>query len=381
MDTPVFNVHDLILIMTFAVTGVLALFQPIVPYGNRTAKILLAIFYSCVAIDAVAILLLWNEYIHYGKLASTLLPYFFVLASLAKGAALYLYVLTVTKENHQLHRADFVHFIPAAICVMLLIGFKMDSNDLQFTSGDMSVTMEFAVHSVWYLIKIVPICYAVTAVFALRRYRLQLQDRYSTINDAAIDGLNYLAIGFLCSWIWTLFVNILGNSTDSPLVETFGIADNYITFLLVIALFAYSISSLKTLLKTTEEVKPVEISQKPNDAIIDKIRYGIEIQKLYLNQSINIEDFSKEIGAPYREVSNIINKNFNTNFFEFINNLRVEEAKRMLSDRAYDKLSILDILHESGFNSKSAFQRFFKRITGLTPREFRKSAYQQENAQ
>ncbi|RZA04636.1 MAG: AraC family transcriptional regulator, partial [Moraxellaceae bacterium] len=108
---------------------------------------------------------------------------------------------------------------------------------------------------------------------------------------------------------------------------------------------------------------------------------GIDIQKLYLNQSINIEDFSKEIGAPYREVSNIINKNFNTNFFEFINNLRVEEAKRMLSDRAYDKLSILDILHESGFNSKSAFQRFFKRITGQTPREFRKNAYQQENAQ
>lgn len=381
MDTPVFNVHDLILIMTFAVSGVLALFQPLVPYGNRTAKILLAIFYICIAIDAVAILLLWNEYIRYGNVISMLLPYFFVLASLAKGAALYLYVLTVTKENHELHRTDVVHFIPAAICVVLLVGFKIDSNDLRFTAGDMTPTMEFAVHSIWYLIKIIPVYYAVTAVIALRRYRLQLRERYSTINDASTNGLHYLAIGFLCSWIWILFVNILGNTTDSPVVEIFGIAENYITFLLVIALFAYSISYLKTLVKTTEEIKPVEVSQKPNDAVIDKIRYGIDIQKLFLNQSINIEDFSKEIGAPYREVSNVINKTFNTNFFEFINNLRVEEAKRMLSDRAYDKLSILDILHESGFNSKSAFQRFFKRITGLTPREFRKSAYQQENAQ
>jgi AraC-like DNA-binding protein len=43
-----------------------------------------------------------------------------------------------------------------------------------------------------------------------------------------------------------------------------------------------------------------------------------------------------------------------------------------LSDPAYSQLSILEILHESGFNSKSAFQRFFKRLTGISPREYRR---------
>ncbi|RZK01035.1 MAG: hypothetical protein EOO43_24945, partial [Flavobacterium sp.] len=283
MDTPVFNIHDLILIMTFAVSGVLALFQPIVPYGNRLAKIFLGIFYICIAIDAVSIMLLWNEYIKYGYVVSVLLPYFFVVACLIKGAALYLYVLTVTKEDYSFKRTDMVHFSSVIFAVIFLATLQIDSRDLRFEINDMTPFTEFSIHSVWYFIKVIPIFYAVAAVISLRKYRSQLRERYSTINDAATDGLNYLVIGFLASWIWTLFVNVLGNSTASPIVETFGIADNYITFLLVIALFAYSISYVKRLLKTTEEIKPVElVNLKPNDALIDKIRYGIDIQKLYL---------------------------------------------------------------------------------------------------
>ncbi len=374
METPIFNIHDLILIMTFAVSGVLAIFQPIVTYENRFAKILLGTFYICIATDAVSILLLWSEHIHYGQLVAILLPYFLVLASLTKGTTLYLYVLTITKENYSLQRKDAIHLIPALISVSLLGIFRIDTHAMLFDVDEMSFLFEHIVHSIWYLMKIVPIGYAIAAIIRLWRYRAELKDRYSAINDTAINGLHYLVIGFLFSWVWTLSVNILGNITNWEIVYTFGIAENYITFLLVIALFAYSISTVTALLKTRDEENSIAIDENPNGAIIGKIRNGVEIQKLYLNQSINIEDFAKEIGAPYREVSNVINKHFNTNFFEFINNLRVEEAKRMLADRAYEKLSILDILHESGFNSKSAFQRFFKRLTGLTPREFRKTA-------
>jgi AraC-like DNA-binding protein len=289
-------------------------------------------------------------------------------------------VVAITKENFSFNQRHLFHVIPVFVCTALLLGFRIDSHDLLF-DDDMTFLLEHVVHLIWYTIKIIPICYAVAAIVSLRDYREQLLEHYSTISDPAINWLNYLSIGFLCSWIWTLFVNILGNCSNLEVVGSFGVADNYITFFLIIALFAYSISYVQSLLKTSTEVKPEEEIQKPNDAIIEKIRYGVEIQKLYLNQSINIEDFSKEIGAPFREVSNAINKHFQTNFFEFINNLRVEEAKRMLSDRSYDKLSILEILHESGFNSKSAFQRFFKRLTGVSPREFRKSAYQEGNSE
>ena len=68
----------------------------------------------------------------------------------------------------------------------------------------------------------------------------------------------------------------------------------------------------------------------------------------------------------------VINKHFGTNFFEFVNSYRVEEAKQLLTDPAHSYKTILDILLESCFNSKSAFHRFFKRLAGMPPSEYRK---------
>jgi len=373
MDTPIFNIHDVILIMTFAVSGALALMQPVVPDSNRLAKGLLAIFYVCIAIDAVCTLLLWSDEIHHGEFTSYIIAYFFVLASLIKGAALYFYIQAITRENFSLQLTDALHLIPFSLCLLLLVMLGINTDVLRFDLDEISPTFERAIHGIWYFIKIMPVVYAVAALVGLRWYRQQLRERYSSISDVPIDWLNYLVMGFLFSWVWTLAANILGNISSLSTAEVVGLANNYINFVLAIALFAYSISYVKTLTRAGVDHHSAEMPDKTSEMLLEKIRSGIELQKLYLNQSLTIEEFSNEIAAPYREVSNIINKHFNTNFFEFINRHRVEEAKRMLADPAYDSLSILEILHESGFNSKSAFQRFFKRLTGESPRAFRKN--------
>jgi len=59
-------------------------------------------------------------------------------------------------------------------------------------------------------------------------------------------------------------------------------------------------------------------------------------------------------------------------FFEFINQYRVNEVKAKITDPAYENLSLLGIAFESGFNTKSAFNRVFKKITGFTPGEYKK---------
>ena len=373
MDTPIFNIHDVILIMTFAVSSALALMQPVVPDSNRLAKGVLAIFYLCIATDAVCTLLLWNDQIHHSELTSYLIAYLFVLASLIKGAALYFYILVITRENVSLQLTDGLHLLPVSLCLLVLMGLGVNTDVLRFDLDEISPVFERAIHGIWYFIKIIPVVYAVAALLGLRWYRQQLRERYSSISEVPIDWLNYLVIGFLFSWVWTLAANILGNLSSLSTAEVVGLANNYINFFLAIALFAYSISYVKNLIRAGVDIQPAEMLDKTSELLLEKIRSGIELQKLYLNQSLTIEEFSKEIAAPYREVSNTINKHFNTNFFEFINKHRVEEAKRMLSDPAYDSLSILEILHESGFNSKSAFQRFFKRLTGESPRAFRKN--------
>jgi AraC-like DNA-binding protein len=72
-------------------------------------------------------------------------------------------------------------------------------------------------------------------------------------------------------------------------------------------------------------------------------------------------------------LSNIINRHFACNFFEFINSYRVEEAKAMLADATLANKSMLDIMLDVGFNSKATFNTLFKKKTGMTPSEYRKT--------
>src|SRR5690625_6459243 len=98
----------------------------------------------------------------------------------------------------------------------------------------------------------------------------------------------------------------------------------------------------------------------------------MEEEKVFLRANLNIEQFSSMIDYPVKDVSSVINKHFGTNFFEFVNSYRVEEAKQLLTDPAHSDKTILDILLESGFSSKSAFHRLFRRLAGRPPAEYGK---------
>lgn len=376
MDQPIFNIHDVILLMTLAVCLVLALFQPILAIKNRLASGLLAAFFFSIAVGSLCTLLLWNEYLALSAMTRWLLPYFLSAALLAKGPILYLYVLALTQEAFDLRRKHLLHLLPVAVTALLLAGFQIDSEDLRFRAPDMSETLPPVINLIWYAVKIIPLAYSIAAVIGVHRYQRHLHEHYSAFVVSAPGWLNGLTLGFLVAWSWSFMANILGNLLSLPVARNIGIADNYVTFLLVIALFAYSISYAQHLIAAREEpdTRDNDVETKPSDDLVDKVRQSIEVDKLYLRQNLNIEEFARHIGVHYREVSHTINTHFGTNFFEFINSHRVEEAKRLLVDKQLAHLTILDVLLESGFNSKSAFQRFFKRLTGVSPSEYRKAA-------
>ncbi|HSX51841.1 MAG TPA: helix-turn-helix domain-containing protein, partial [Cellvibrio sp.] len=102
-------------------------------------------------------------------------------------------------------------------------------------------------------------------------------------------------------------------------------------------------------------------------------------QKLFLKQNLNIDEFSKRINLPVKEVSAVINKHYGTNFFEFMNSYRVDEAKRLLGDAQHADMTVMDVLLHAGFNSKSAFHRFFNRLVGMSPTEFRKQSLNKDS--
>ena len=71
-------------------------------------------------------------------------------------------------------------------------------------------------------------------------------------------------------------------------------------------------------------------------------------------------------------ISQLLNQNSEKNFNDYINELRVEDAKSMLTNSEYDQYTIVSIGLESGFNSKSSFYSAFKKFTDQTPNQFKK---------
>lgn len=96
-------------------------------------------------------------------------------------------------------------------------------------------------------------------------------------------------------------------------------------------------------------------------------------QQPYLDSELNLIKLAEIMKMTPHQLSYIINTGFNENFFRFVNTYRVEKAKELLLSEKMNNLSILGIAFESGFNSKTSFNITFKKITGLTPSEFKKS--------
>ena len=116
-----------------------------------------------------------------------------------------------------------------------------------------------------------------------------------------------------------------------------------------------------------EKYKSSTIDEKQMGDLKNHILVSMTEQKLFKDKDLNINSYSEKIGAGKNHVSQVINQKFNKNFNNFINEFRIKEARRMLSDSKYQNITIEAIANEVGFASKSSFYRVFKDITGITP--------------
>jgi len=92
--------------------------------------------------------------------------------------------------------------------------------------------------------------------------------------------------------------------------------------------------------------------------------------KSYSNPNLTINELASKLKMQPYLLSKVINEGFNKNFFDFINHYRVEDLKKRLDDPRFKHYTLLSLAFEVGFNSKTAFNRAFKKITQQTPSEY-----------
>lgn len=369
MKLSLFNIHDVALFITVTLCLFLAMFQFFYPDKNKIAKYFLFIFLIDIAIGIGAVLMLWQPAIKIHPLIdSYVIPYILFGSLLLKGPLLYGYVSAITTADYRFEPWDFFHLMPIIIYFLMLAITSHNSGNFQLHSDKLTRILSFYE---WHSVKIIPLIYALMAAHKVHQYRQHFKNPCANISSGML-WLDILVWGTLFNWGWSLGTHMLGFYLGAAIADKFGILDNYITSGLISALLVYSLIHINKQLSINMDSRNIFPELNIESQIVEKIVHSMEVEKLFLNPRLNIERMAEHINLPYREVSALINKHFHLNFNEYVNLYRINEAKRLLSDAQFVNVPINEIYVQAGFNSRSAFHRFFSRLVGVSPTEFRK---------
>ena len=376
-----FNFHDVILLMTAMQCLFCFLLLCLTIDRNKRSTLFLALFLFAHALIPINELVMWGA--EFKMTARDLFPslYFFpMVAYYIDDALLYLCFKALVFKDFSLTKIDLFHFIPlmAYITFIGLVFYSKPQdirlemiNSESFVYSASYVYMEF-------LSKLIRVFYAVACFSLISRYSSRLQDTNSNMEKVHLSWLRALVIGFLLVMVSEAIlvaakiINIYTNFSFSLFVNI-GLTGYYITFALVNLLVFTAVRYFGAF----EQVNEIKITKKVRDerffqpelalSVDDAIRGG----QIYMDPDITLDKLAESLKILPRDLSSLINRHFGINFYEFINRYRIEEAKRMLTSEEYKATTITDIYLKVGFNSKSVFYTFFKKLEGMTPSQCR----------
>lgn len=334
------------------------------------------------------------------------------LIPLTFGPFLYLYTRFLADEDLRFKISDLKHFIPFAIYTFLYFGFFR--GEMSFTNEAFFERDEFLWVRIVFAISFI-ISIAVYSAFTFMQIRIFLKNfRQKFSYDSAkkrIYWMRFIAILYTITH-GTYIIAGMANIQAQKTVINIDYLSSVGLIILAYAVSFYSVREKRKIrdsfLKnpetfifqpennqvtksevfetngeaTTETVQNTIISNGKKPLLneedvqqgINKLLQYMARNKPYFNPELTIQELSEKVNIPKHHLTYIINTGLHKNFFNFINEYRVEEFKRRAVDPDYDHLTLLAIAFDCGFNSKSSFHNIFKNITGQTPSEYKKSA-------
>lgn len=300
-------------------------------------------------------------------------------------ASFYLYVLSVCYANFRLKMKHLLHVIPFVAYNLYLMGgiyFVDTASKIHFIKGiyKMPVTQFF-----YFLFEFLFQVYFIASFLVIRKSKTVYLENYTNPNVSVLNALYkitllYYVIHFIVLIRWLVTFIYGPGELRAWIVTLDGFAFLFCTcwYLFVALNNPEFFRGVNSGLKPITEVVP---KQKTSPLIIDEKNAQIELLKdfmaekePFLDSSLTIQDLSEQVKMPVKDLSTLINLYMDKHFFDFVNEYRIEKAMQILKDPSQKELTVLEILYQVGFNSKSSFNTSFKKYTGKTPTDFRKQA-------
>lgn len=209
----------------------------------------------------------------------------------------------------------------------------------------------------------------------IAEYNENIANYYSNLENKTLEWPKIILNTFVITSIFTIFTNFLGRSFFDkwPLVLLFTCMC-YSAFLFVLGYLGYKQkNSIIILKKDTLQLSGNELFIMNHINIKVQLLKLFETEEVFKNIDLKITDVASKLNTNRTYISTFINTEFACSFSTFVNQYRVEEAKKVLSNKENNNFSLEHISTLAGFGSLHTFIRVFKEITGSTPGRFRES--------
>jgi AraC-like DNA-binding protein len=279
--------------------------------------------------------------------------------------AFYLYVKSLTKEKFRLKYTQLIHLLP-------FVAFKTTAYILQepyslisFFDTDATLWFRYA-FSIASVISW--IMYNTVSAINVVKHRRKLADEFSTLeSDKKLGWLLFIVVFYnlFCGIAIIIGVNAV---LFNLVIQLTHIYIYSAMLLLVYILGFYGLIQKSVIIpgNGNEKYKKSTLTKTIKTKIKNQILEYFNKEKPYLNPDLSMSMLSEKLKIPKHQLTEVLNVDIGKNFFQFVNEYRVEEVKKQLSDKK-NLYSIEAIGYESGFSSKSSFFTVFKKITGKTP--------------
>lgn len=298
----------------------------------------------------------------------------------------YLYIISVCYSDFKLEPKYLLHLLPFLVVNLVLLPrfYAVDAaSKISFIQNRQSMIEFQFIHI---LIHLQMVIYFIAVFRVLRKSKKLYLENYAGKSINSYNWLFQFTVVLTILYAVALLKNIFKFSDYPHISEGLKIS-LWVSSLFIFCWYLFKalnnpdlFRNVDSKLKLVSEIVAEEkISEQP---IVNEKEYNEELLKLkdymvdkkpFLNPSLTIQDISREIGIPTRELSVLINHQLGQHFYDFVNTYRIENAMDILKDTTKSKVTILEILYEVGFNSKSSFNTAFKKHTGNTPTEYRKN--------
>ncbi len=298
----------------------------------------------------------------------------------------YLYVVSVCYSDFKLKSQQLLHLLPFLIVNLILLpGFySVDmASKISFIQNRQS-RIEFQLIHI--LIHAQIVTYLIAVFKVLRKSKKLYLENYAGKHLNSYNWLFQFTLVLTIIYLVALLKNILKFSDYPHLSDAIKIGLQLSQLFIVCwylfkalnnpGLFRNIDTKLKLVDELVSEEKNKEQSSQDESLYneeLSKLRQFMADEKPFLNPSLTIQDISKHIEIPVRDLSLLINHQLGQHFYDFVNTYRIESAMEILRDTSRSELTILEILYEVGFNSKSSFNTAFKKHTNCTPTAYRKN--------